>query len=257
MVLDDARSKSWTRQRRDDEHRNPATAPDIRCALVPQEEQRRRREVRRVEDRRDDLAEPRVASGYRAVVHVRAQVRRDPHEFRHGACDEIAPERGQRHDVAAATRRVRDDVRVVNEWIVMGRVQVLVGRRAWRRHAFHVCLPAAARCLDLIGNVGGRDDAAGAVVREKRIAARERHVIGQTGMRHARVTGSERVPLREAVHIGRARIVDHVAVLHRDDVDVREVRQRRGGLCANRHRRGEREAGERRGRDDRLHQAPL
>ena len=197
-------------------------------------------ERRRTQDLWHHSREPRVSGRHRAVVHVVAQVGRDERVVGGRAHPrEVRGQARERHHMALAPGRVVEDVPVVEERHVPGRVERGVRRgESRRRDALCIGLPGQAGSLEAVGDVGRRDGVPGGrraeVVDDTLVrTARESDVVGQAGVKQRRVARGQGVLVCQPVDERRLRIADDLArgvVLHQDDEDVRGVgRARRGG----------------------------
>ena len=218
------------------------------AVLVVRDEEGRplRPEHRAVQDLRDEAGHERVADRDVAIVHVVAEVRREPHVVR-GVGDgvEIVEEglvRGTRGDDARAARGVPGKVAVVDERIVLDRVPPGVAAVAVRRHGLQVGLPREAgvdeSAHDVRGVPGGpgarvgprmrvRGAAEGAGRRQAEVVREARHGTLREVRRQARIVREAR-QVRRGPAAGREDLADPF-VLHHDGDDVVEEEARRTG----------------------------
>src|SRR5207247_5752805 len=127
--------------------------------------------------------------------------------------------------------RVRPDVVVVDPWVVLLHVGIGVADEAGRRHALLVGLPATAAGLDLVSEVRGVDPTRGTVAGDPEGTARgEREIVRQAGMTDRIRLRRQPVTPRQPVDVRRRGVPDdagRLLVLHHDDEDVAERRERR------------------------------
>ena len=215
--------------------RQPAAAV-IAAAFIPGQEQQPAR-PERSQQRRQQSGEEAVSGGGIAVVHVVAQVGRDPDQPRQRVRPLVGGQLRQRDDPRTAARVTRD-ARVVGERIVL--LGVLAGSgtgEARPRKVLYVGLPGDLGALQLIDNAGGGDVAARAVAVDPECgAAGQGEVVGQRRVGDGEHRARQPVAARERIDVGRRARADDVAVLlvlHHHDGDVR----RRSAADARRRRR--------------------
>ena len=216
-----------------------------------------RLEHRAVQDLRHEPGQEGVARRDVAIVHVVAEVRREPHVVRgrRGGSEVVQQDlvgRAGRDDPRTAAR-VRRDVLVINERIVFRRVRVLVAAEAVARHGLLVRLPREARRLEAVHEVRRvpRLSRARGRVRERigrateRARGRDGEVVpeawrdGSMVVRRQARGGREACQVRRGSVARREDVADRL-VFHDDREDVIEVRTGRRGGRDDRRRKAER-----------------
>src|SRR5438445_5942013 len=133
----------------------------------------------------------------------------------------------------SAARRVRPEVVEVDPGVLLLHVGIGIPHEAGRRHAFLVGLPAPAAGLDLVSEVAGVDPTRCAVAGDaESTPRREREIVRQAGVTDRIRLGRQPIAVRQPVDVGRRAIPDdagRLLVLHHDDEDVAERRERRCG----------------------------
>src|SRR5438128_1036697 len=131
----------------------------------------------------------------------------------------------------AAARRIRPDVVVVDPWVVLLHVGIGIADEAGRWHALLVGLPATATGLDLVSEVGRVDPTRRAVAGDAESApCGQREVVRQAGMADRIRLCRQPVTPRQPVDVRRRGVPNDAGrlfVLHHDDEDVAERRERR------------------------------
>ena len=207
----------------------------------------RRREHRAVENLRQEALQVGVPRRHGTVVHVVAQVRREPHVVRSGRRrGEVVQQRAvptPGRDDATASGSVVDDVAEVDERIVADRIPARVAAVTAARHVFHVRLPRQTCVDEKVHDVLGFPSEIRAGVRvgisivaatTEVLASRQAQVVREARPVAVNILRGQPVCVREGRHVRagaaarREDVADRV-ILHHDNENIVEVGPRRYG----------------------------